>query len=185
MHQHPSARDRPAPLSGVPLSAVPLEARRYQGRPAGLVTRAAAAVVDALIVCLVVLTGYLGLNGLLFLAHPRSFAFLDTSLLLSLTAGWIVALLYLTACWWLTGRTYGCHLMGLRVVGRRGGRIRLSTAFLRALACTLVPIGLLWSAGSRRNRSLQDIVLGTQVLYEWQPHRRGNRQADPQPLPRT
>lgn len=177
MHQPPSGPDRPAAVS-----AVPREARPYQGRNAGLVTRSVAAVVDALVVALVVLSGYLGLNGLLFLANPRSFTFLDTRLLLSLTAGWTVATLYLTACWWLTGRTYGCRLMGLRVTGRRRGRLRLWTAFLRALACTLVPIGLLWSAGSRHNRSLQDLFLGTQVVYEWQPSRelRRGRRSSPQ-----
>ncbi len=165
MQPRPSAHDRP------PVSAVPREARPYQGRAAGLVTRSVAAVVDALVVALVVLSGYAGLNALVFLINPRSFTFLDTSLLLSLTAGWVVALGYLTACWWVTGRTYGCHLMGLRVVTRRGRRLRLWTALVRALTCTLAPIGLLWSAGSRENRSLQDLLVGTQVIYEWRPRR--------------
>ena len=52
---------------------------------------------------------------------------------------------------------------------RRGGRLRWWTAFLRAACCTLVPIGLLWCAVSRRNRSLQDLLLGTRVIYEWRP----------------
>jgi len=151
------------------VSPVPREARPYQGHTAGLVTRSVAACVDTLVVVSVVLAGYVGLNAVVFLAKPRSFKFLDTHLLLSLTAGWVVAMLYLTACWSFTGRTYGAHLMGLRVITRRGTRPRLWTAFLRALFCMLVPIGLLWCAGSSHHRSIQDIALRTRVIYDWQP----------------
>jgi len=163
MSPRPSIRDR------LPGSVVPVAARPYQGRTAGLVTRSVAAAADALVVLAVVLGGYLGLNGLVLLVHPRGFTFLDTGLLLSLTACWVVALLYLTGCWCLTGRTYGCRLMGLLVMGRRGGRLRWWTAFARAACCTVLPIGLLGCAWSPRNRSLQDLLVGSRVVYEWQP----------------
>jgi len=156
-------------VTALSVSPVPREARPYQGRTAGLVTRCVAAALDALVVAAVVLACYLGLNGLVFLADPRSFAFLDTHLLLSLTTGLVVAMLYLTVGWALTGQTYGSHLMGLRVVSSRGHRLRLWVAFFRAVFCTLVPIGLLWCAGSRGHRSIQDLVLRTRVIYDWQP----------------
>ena len=57
--------------------------------------------------------------------------------------------------------------MGLRVLGRRGRRPHLVTALVRALACTLFPVGLLWVAVSRDNRSLQDLLLRTSVVYDW------------------
>ncbi len=57
--------------------------------------------------------------------------------------------------------------MGLRVVGRKGKRMRWTGAFLRAVFCTVFPIGLFWCAISRENRSLQDMVLRTSVVHHW------------------
>jgi uncharacterized RDD family membrane protein YckC len=163
------------------VSPVPREARPYQGHTAGLITRSVAAGVDLAVVASVLLAGYVGMNAVVFLVNPRSFTVLDTHLLLSLTAGWVVAVIYLTGGWYWNGRTYGSHLMGLRVVSRRGTRLRIWVAFLRALFCTLVPIGLLWCAGSRQHRSIQDIVLRTEVIYDWQP--RHEHPSDPTVIP--
>jgi uncharacterized RDD family membrane protein YckC len=58
--------------------------------------------------------------------------------------------------------------MGLRVVSRSGGDLSLGVALVRAAACVLFPVGLLWAAVSRGNRSLQDVVLRTRVVYDWQ-----------------
>jgi uncharacterized RDD family membrane protein YckC len=76
---------------------------------------------------------------------------------------------YLTLSWVTTGRTYGDHLLGLRVVNARNQRLRLAGAALRAAFCMFFPIGLLYAAVSRTNRSLQDIVLRTSVIYDWGP----------------
>jgi hypothetical protein len=43
------------------------------------------------------------------------------------------------------------------------------TALLRAAFCVFFPIGLLWCAGSRANRSVQDVVLRSSVVYDWSP----------------
>ena len=67
-----------------------------------------------------------------------------------------------------TGRTYGDHLLGLRVVGHEGDRMRAAGAGLRAIFCLLVPVGLLWCAVDRSNRSVQDLVLRTSVVYDWE-----------------
>ena len=71
--------------------------------------------------------------------------------------------------WALDGRTYGCHVLGLRVVSYRGSRMRPLGALLRAVFCVFFPIGLLWCAASRANRSVQDVVLRTSVVYDWEP----------------
>jgi uncharacterized RDD family membrane protein YckC len=42
-------------------------------------------------------------------------------------------------------------------------------ALARAVACTLLPIGLLWSAVNADKLSLQDLLLRTFVVYDWQP----------------
>jgi uncharacterized RDD family membrane protein YckC len=59
--------------------------------------------------------------------------------------------------------------MGLRVVGSRAGPIGPVRSLVRAVACAAVPVGLLWCAVSSENRSLQDVVLRTRVVYDWRP----------------
>ena len=151
------------------VSPVPREARPFQGRRAGLVTRLVAAVIDGVVVGLVLLGGYLGIAGLLFLARPRDFTFPDLRPIVSLTAGYVVAVAYLTVSWRVSGRSYGSLVMGLRVVSRRGTGLRLPGALVRAVFCVTFPIGLLWVAVSRENRSVQDLLLRTSVVYDWQP----------------
>lgn len=153
------------------ISPLPPEARPYQGHRAGLVTRLVAATIDALLVGLVLLLGYAGLATVRFLIDPRSFSFPEPGLFFSLTAALTVLVVYLTVSWWITGRTYGCHVMGLRVVSHNGSNMRFLGALVRAWFCAFFPIGLLWAAVNRENRSVQDIVLRTSVLYDWQPHR--------------
>ncbi|MET0998429.1 MAG: RDD family protein [Marmoricola sp.] len=154
------------------VSPIPREARPYQGHPAGLVSRSLANLVDGLLVVVVLVAGYVALNAVRFVADPQTFAFIDPSL------GWIVlwalwvTVIYFTAAWAITGRTYGCHLMGLRVVGRRGGRVRPLVALARAVLCVMFPIGLLWCVVSPQERSLQDVLLRTSVVYDWVSHAR-------------
>jgi uncharacterized RDD family membrane protein YckC len=153
------------------ISPVPREARIHQGRPAGVVTRVAAAAIDAGVVAAVLLVSYCGLAAVVFLLDPRHFTFPDSSLLRSLTTAFFVLVVYLTVAWWLSGRTYGCLVLGLRVLNHNGRAPRLPGALLRAVFCGLVPIGLLWCAVSREKRSLQDVFLRTRVVYDWEPRR--------------
>ncbi|MFL6131990.1 MAG: RDD family protein [Nocardioidaceae bacterium] len=150
------------------LSAVPREARPYQGATAGLVSRSAANTLDLIAVCGGLLAAYLGLNGVQFFLHPRSFRFTDPSVFLTLAAALVALVLYLTATWCTTGRTYGDRVMGLRVLDGRGRRMNLPTAFVRAVFCVALPIGLLCCVLADR-RSLQDLLLRTLVVYDWKP----------------
>jgi uncharacterized RDD family membrane protein YckC len=151
------------------ISPLPREARPYQGRRAGLVTRMAAAALDGVVVALLLLIGYGAVVVFLFLLDPRGFTFPAVGLAFSLTTAFTVLVAYQTLAWWLTGRTYGDLVMGLRVVGFRGRPLRLAGSLLRAVFCAFFPIGLLWVALSRENRSVQDLVLRTSVVYDWQP----------------
>jgi uncharacterized RDD family membrane protein YckC len=38
-------------------------------------------------------------------------------------------------------------------------------ALLRAVACVVFPIGLLWVAVDKERRSLQDLLFGSRVIY--------------------
>jgi len=155
----------------VEISPVPREARPYQGARAGLVTRLVANVVDALTVGVALLVVYAGFHVLKFIFDPRGFEFATASALLSVTMGMLALVVYMTFAWSITGRTYGDHVMGLRVVGRRGHRVWPPTALVRAAFCVGFPIGLLWCGVSASRRSLQDIVLRTAVIYDWSPRR--------------
>jgi hypothetical protein len=166
----PGPIDRPAPRprAGVaaPGSAVPAQARAVQGRRAGIVTRALADTVDCAVVGGVLAAGYLGVVAARFLWRSWAFTLPTPSFLLMLVLGGVTAVIYLTAAWGTTGRSYGKHLMGLRVLGPFG-RLRFGGAFLRAVLCVVLPIGIVWVAVSRHNRSLQDVVLRTSVVYDW------------------
>jgi uncharacterized RDD family membrane protein YckC len=82
-------------------------------------------------------------------------------------AGSLLLTFYLAVSWMGSGRTYGNHVMGLRVVNNKGRRLHPFGAFVRAALCTIFPIGLLWVLVSGQNRSLQDLVLRTSVIYDW------------------
>ncbi|MGA8044836.1 MAG: RDD family protein [Dermatophilaceae bacterium] len=132
-------------------------------------SRTVAASLDWIVVLILLLTGYGAVSVVLFLIDPRGFEFPDINLLFSLTLAFSVLVVYQTLAWWLLGRTYGQRVMGLRVVNFRGRRMRLSGSLLRSLFCAAFPIGLMWVAVNRENRSVQDIVLRTSVVYDWQP----------------
>jgi uncharacterized RDD family membrane protein YckC len=148
---------------------IPQEARRYQGVTAGLVTRLTAGVIDALWVAAAVVAGYAGLNAFRFMLHPRSFEFVGFPFPVALLVASVLTIVYFTAAWSITGRTYGDHVMGLRVVGPHGRRVRLFVALVRAVLYVVLPIGLLWCAVSRSRRSVQDVLLRTSVIYDWTP----------------
>ena len=159
----------PSEVAPPSVSPIPREARPYQGHRAGIVTRMVAAVIDTGVVAAIILAGYGALIGGAFILSPRDLTVPNPSLLFSLTTSFFVAVLYLTVGWSINGRTYGCHVMALRVVSFRGQRLRPTVALLRALFCVGFPIGLFWCAGSRANRSIQDVVLRSSVVYDWRP----------------
>ncbi len=146
---------------------IPKEARDFQGRRAGLVTRGAAAAIDVGVTVIALLLVYAAVCAVVFFAPPRGFDAPTPAPWLSVTALHVALALYLATSWNRGGRTYGCHLMGLRVVDRKGRLLRVVPALLRAAFCVIFPIGLLWIAVSRANRSVQDVVLRTSVVYDW------------------
>lgn len=141
-----------------------------QGRSAGLISRAAADIVDLLITIVIVLGGYLGLSAYRFVLHPRLFHWPEPGMVNLSAVAALVFLVYLAEGWSITGRTLGKQMMGLRAVRKDGERIRHGRAFARAFLCTLFPIGLVWCAIDRRHRAVHDLILGTAVVYDW--HRR-------------
>ena len=150
-------------------ATVPAQARDFQGQRAGIVTRVAASAVDFLAVVVAIAVIYGGIAGVTFIIRPRSFHW-PNNIGWSLPILYFVLLtLYLAFSWAGTGRTYGGALLGVRVVNRHGARMRLPGAILRAILCIVFPIGLLWVAVSSANRSVQDLIFRTSVIYDWSP----------------
>ena len=147
--------------------SIPREARSFQGHRAGIVSRTIAATVDLGVVVLILVSFYIGWAALRFLHNPQDFSLPAPSYAAILVVGFWVSVLYLTVVWTATGRSYGSHLMGLRVLNIQGRKPFLPGAFLRALFCVSFPVGLFWVAISRANRSVQDVVLRTSVVYDW------------------
>ena len=146
---------------------IPREARPFQGHRAGLITRTAAAAIDVGIVIVALAVCYLGVSALLFLLDPRSFSAPAPSPPVVYAAGGILLAVYLWVSWMGSGRTYGNHVMGLRVVNRRGNRLHPLVSFVRAVLYVIFPIGLFWVLVSGHNRSLQDLVVRTSVIHDW------------------
>ena len=156
---------------GKRLDPIPPQARPFQGLRAGVVSRTVAGGIDYTLVIVTTLGSYVAVAVLLFLINPKNYQLPTWSFAEFLLIGFGLFVSYLTIAFATGGRTLGAAVMGLRVVGRKGRRLRWTTSFLRACFCAVFPIGLFWSAVSRQNRSVQDMVLRTSVIHDW-PHRR-------------
>jgi uncharacterized RDD family membrane protein YckC len=152
------------------VSPIPHAARPYQGRRAGLISRTLAALVDLAVVVGAFWLGYAAVSVALFAVEPSDFHFPDVTLGGWIATEYVLAVVYLTLGWSTSGRTVGALVMGLRVLNRGGDPMRPVGALLRALFCVTFPLGVLWIVVSAENRSLQDLVLRTSVVYDW--HRR-------------
>ena len=146
---------------------IPREARPFQGHRAGLVTRIAAAAIDFGIVLIALGVCHLAVFAFLFLLNPGNFTAPTLSLGLEYAAGSLLLIVYLGVSWMGSGQTYGNHVMGLRVVNRKGRRLHPLISLVRAVLYVIFPIGLLWVLVSGHNRSLQDLVVRTSVIYDW------------------
>ncbi len=137
---------------------------------AGVVTRLLAAGVDFVAVVLLTVALDLAAAGVRFVWSPVDFRWPRPETATAVVVLLAVAVLYLTLAWAMTGRTYGGRLLGLRVLSRRGRLLGWGRSFLRALACVLWPVGLLWSGISPVRASLQDILFRSVVVYDSHPY---------------
>jgi len=155
--------------SGEPLPdvvSVPREARPYQGHRAGFFSRVAAAVIDVLAVIVIVVLVNLSIAFLAKVINSATGPDLP-AFSFSAMAGMFLLWLAWTAGWATTGRSLGMHIMGVRVVNRRGDRLGWLLAAVRSAFCIVFPVGLAWTIISPANRSIQDLVLRTSVVHDW------------------
>ncbi len=157
----------------VSVQVVPAEARDFQGHSAGVVTRVAANAIDVLIAAGIVVALYLGWAAVLFLRQGRDFTFPTVGWPTAITVLGIVLTVYFAVSWTTGGRTYGDQVLGLRVLATDDARLGAARSVLRAIVCVLFPLLLFWAALSRDQRSVQDLLVRTKVVYDWRAGRAG------------
>lgn len=144
-------------------------ARQLQGQRAGIGSRSLAFAADigiAFVIYVVIVAGVNLLWDFLFsdkIAIPTPPGWFSALMIFS------VLVIYLTVGWGSTGRSVGKQLMGLRVVRADGSSLRPRHAFVRAVLCAAFYPGLLLALVDRRNRSLQDVICKSVVVYDWIP----------------
>ena len=161
-----SPADYPWHEAVLPMSVAAGARATIQGRRAGLVTRSLANVADLVVVALLLVGGYTAVAATRFLLSPTTFTFPAPPAATLLILGLCLQAVYFAVTWGVVGGTYGDRLLGLRVTDDRGARLGWGRCVVRALLCTVFPIGLLWVLVSRENRSAQDVVLRTSVVYD-------------------
>jgi uncharacterized RDD family membrane protein YckC len=154
-------------MSAARFDTVPAEARPFHGKPAGLVTRSIANVIDLLVVTVLLVGAYFGVSGFLFLRRGARFQFPVVTYPEAYVAGFVLLVAYFTWCWRTSGRTYGDRVLGLRVHTREGGDLGFWRSLLRALLCATFPLLLVWVAVDFKSRSVQDLIVRTRVVYDW------------------
>lgn len=151
---------------GIVLQTLPVAARPMQGERAGFFTRLIAAVIDVVIVGAIVLGIWVAAWLFLLVFNPFAGAGLPQPGYF-LVGGTVVLWAYWTWTWATSGRSPGQSLMGVRVLDRDDHRPSWGLAAVRAAFCIVFQVGLLWTLVSRRNRSVQDVVLRTSVIHDW------------------
>jgi uncharacterized RDD family membrane protein YckC len=146
----------------------PNGSRALQGHNAGFVTRLSANLIDGVVIA-VTWIGILVVAAIVrYIAHPlRGYRLPALETWVSGVLVCVIAILYFTVTWGGTGRSVGKRMAGLRLTGHDGRSIGQRRALVRAAFCVVFPIGFLWLLFSRRNHSLYDALLATEVVYDW------------------
>lgn len=142
-------------------------ARDLQGNRAGIVSRLVADGIDYGIVFVIYIALLFSAGVVDFLLTSDKFHVPDPPVIVSLAMSWGIMVLYLAAGWGGTGRTFGKSVMGLRVATRQGLRLRPWRAVARAALCVTIPWVILWVIVSRKNLGIHDVLLRTNVVYDW------------------
>ncbi|MFM8304036.1 MAG: RDD family protein [Actinomycetota bacterium] len=144
-------------------------ARELQGQRAGALSRGLAFAADIGIAFVVYLAIVAGVSLLWDIFFSDELTIPAPPPWFSLLMSFLVLVVYLALGWGSTGRTIGKQLLGLRVVRRDARPLTPGQAWGRALLCAVFYPGLLLALVDRRNRSVQDVVCRSVVVYDWIP----------------
>lgn len=147
----------------------------HRGAYAGIVTRAAAFMIDALILVVAWTVGLFvtqSLVNLFDLGDGQIESALDA--LIAGAAGLVSVFLYNTFCLSVFGKTVGMMLLGLRVVrtdGRKPGVVRAGVRTLCWTVSSIFMLGFFWIAFDDRRQAWHDKIARTFVVYDWDVYR--------------
>lgn len=138
---------------------------------AGFWVRAAAYVIDSVIVFFGLLIVRLIMSGVMSMTEGTAFS---GGILFQYTlkdiALYLVQVLYFILCTYLTGTTLGKRAMNLRVVSEEGGKLTLLNVVYREtvgrfLSGIILYIGYIIAGIDPQKRALHDILCDTRVIY--------------------
>lgn len=147
-------------------SPLPRRARPFQGERAGIASRTVAVGIDLFVALVILALLIIGASAIASIGERTYVLKMPSSRDMFALTG-VVVVAYAGTLWGASGRTFGNHVMGLRVLTVRGTRWIRTRAYARAVLYWLVPIGLLWCVIDRERRSVQDLIFGTAVVYDW------------------
>lgn len=140
------------------------------GANAGVVSRAAAFIIDAVLIVLVglgVAAGAAVIHAVFNGSFTGTAGFLRPAAVLAVVP--LLFGLYCVTGWALAGRTLGKALFGLRVIDRRGGHPSFWRSVLRLigyLVSAIFWLGFAWIAVDRRHEGFHDKIARTHVIYD-------------------
>lgn len=152
----------------VHFNVIPNRARSFQGETVGFTSRFISVLIDMAFIAVLLLGAY----GIWLALRYVLGVFYDIPQLSGiplLLIGYFLMWAYWTWSWATGGKSLGNVLMGLKVEANSGQSLRLGRSAARALLSVIFPIGLAWSIFSRKNHSVQDAILRTQVVFDWTP----------------
>ncbi|HEU5332986.1 MAG TPA: RDD family protein [Actinocrinis sp.] len=140
------------------------------GDDAGVVSRAAAFMIDAVLTVLIglgIAAGAAVIHAVFSGGFSGTAKFLHPAAVIAVVP--VLFGLYCVTGWTLAGRTLGKALFGLRVIDRRGGHPSLGRSILRLLGYLVSAIfwlGFAWIAVDRRHEGFHDKIARTRVVYD-------------------
>ena len=149
------------------------------GRYAGFFSRAAAYIIDRLIVFAIVFVIMLVIDYFLSLFKldqwlaariGSSTNQIITTLLSSIGITLIVDIFYNVFFWMLSGQTPGKRFLGVRVMRADGQRLKLRNAVLRQIGyyiSTILYLGFIWILFDNKRQGFHDKIADTIVTYSW------------------
>ena len=154
-------------------------AREAQGQRAGFVSQALATALDAATIFVLDFAVLAVFGFIRFLLGDKSYEMPQAGPGGNAGLTFVIGVVILWSAWSGSGRAPGMAALGLRVVGRDGGRLSSRRAFWRAVLGVLtLGLGVVVVLFSKKNKSLYDMICGSAVIYEWRaslPESRQNR----------
>jgi uncharacterized RDD family membrane protein YckC len=141
-----------------------------QGHYAGIMTRAAAFVIDIAVIVLAFAVAGQALDYFVAAVFDADFSLKSTSVVPDLLLyGW--GFLYFVYPLALGGRTPGMAVLGLKVVRADGAELGTRHAVIRVLALPLsfllLWFGIILIVLRRDRRALHDLIANSAVVYSW------------------